>query len=241
MRNQPTTLPNEPKLSVIIPALNEEDNISASIADARRNYSSDQVEILVVDGGSVDATLTQIPSGVTVISTRANRAYQMNAGARRSTGEVLVFCHADTRLPSGWREAILTVLNQPGVIGGAFQSKLEPEQGPLKWLNKIRLPNDWRYMYGDQAMFITRKTYDRIGGFPEIVLMEDVELIRSMVKIGKVTRIQSRVITDSRRMLENGVFKQLLGNIWRMFRYLYLGATPEQIARTYHSSREDME
>jgi rSAM/selenodomain-associated transferase 2 len=241
MRTQPTTLPKVPKISVIIPALNEETNIEASIRDVRRNYSSDQVEILVVDGGSVDATLNRIPSGVTVITTHANRANQMNTGAQRSTGDVLVFCHADTRLPSGWREAVLNVLEKPGVVGGAFQSRLEPERGPLKWMNKVRLPADWRFMYGDQAMFLTRRVFEQIGGFPEIILMEDVELARGMAKLGAVTRIESRVITDSRRMLEKGPFRQIVGNMWRIFRYLYLGATPEQIAKTYHSSREDSE
>ncbi len=234
------TLPPEPKISVIIPALNEETNIANSIQAARSGYSTGQVEIFVVDGGSADDTLNRVPDGINVIETKANRAHQMNAGARESTGEILVFCHADTRLPSGWREAVLEALEQPEVIGGAFQSRLEPEEGPLKWMNKVRLPNNWRYMYGDQAMFITRNGFDRMGGFPEIVLMEDVELARGMARLGKVTRIQSRVITDSRRMLEKGVFKQILGNMWRMFRYLYFGATPEQITRSYRSSREEM-
>jgi hypothetical protein len=88
-------------------------------------------------------------------------------------------------------------------------------------------------------MFVRREVFDRIGGFPQIVLMEDVELARGMAEAGKVVRLKPRVSTDSRRMLENGIYKQLLGNIWRMFRYLYLGATPEQIAQTYQSSREE--
>jgi hypothetical protein len=173
------------------------------------------------------------------IHTWANRAHQLNAGAAETSGEILVFCHADSRLPAGWREAILAALADERVSGGAFQSRLDPEVGPLHWMNRVKLPADWRYMYGDQAMFVRREVFDRIGGFPQIVLMEDVELARGMAEAGKVVRLKPRVSTDSRRMLENGIYKQLLGNIWRMFRYLYLGATPEQIAQTYQSSREE--
>ena len=225
-------------VSVIIPALNEADNISRCVQAARGAYSPEQVEVIVVDGGSTDATLQHIPPDVTIIQTSAGRAHQMNAGAKTSSGEVLVFCHADTRLSGGWREKVIAALNQPGVSGGAFQTRLEPETGIMKWMNKVWLPADWRYIYGDQVMFLRRSTFETVGGFPEIVLMEDVEMARSIAKIGKTIRVRGEVYTDSRRMIENGVLRQLLGNIWRMIRYLYLGATPDQIAGTYHSSRE---
>ena len=91
---------------------------------------------------------------------------------------------------------------------------------------------------GDQVMFMSRATFEGIGGFPEIVLMEDVEMSRALHKAGKLVRIPLRVTTSSRRFLENGPVQQSLSNVWRMIRYLYLGATPEQLALEYRSSRE---
>lgn len=225
-------------ISVIIPTLNEAENIFKSLCSARRAYSAIEVEIILVDGGSTDGTLTNIPQGVMVVQTKANRAHQMNQGAALAQGDILLFCHSDTQLPPDWREEVLAAMKDPQVSGGAFQSRLEPEIGMLKWLNRRKLPQDWRFMYGDQCLFLRKSVFKRMGGYPRIPLMEDVELARGMAQQGKVTRIEARVVTDSRRMLENGVMKQLIGNAWRMFRYLYLNASPQDIAKTYRSSRE---
>lgn len=226
-------------ISVIIPTRNEAQNISATLQAARQDYSASQVEIILVDGGSTDGTLDLIPEDIKLIKTRPNRAHQMNQGAEAAQGTILLFCHGDTRLPHSWRKAVLKALENPEVIGGAFQSRLEPEAGILKWGNRVKLPQDWRFMYGDQCLFLYRSVFDHLGGYSPLPLMEDVELARGMAREGKVTRINKRVVTDSRRMLEKGVIKQLLGNAWRMFRYLYLGATPEDINKTYQSSREE--
>ena len=228
-----------PLISVIIPCLNEAENICACIQSAEGSYPSDQVEIIVVDGESTDETLSLIPEHITVFQTQPNRARQMNMGAKEAKGDIFVFCHADTQLPKGWREKMIASLEDTYVVGGAFQSRLEPDVGSLKWMNLIKLPKNWRFMYGDQGMFVRRTIFEAIGGFPEVILMEDVELARGMAEKGKVTRVDLRVITDSRRMVEKGVLNQIIGNAWRMIRYLYFQATPEEIASTYRSSREE--
>jgi rSAM/selenodomain-associated transferase 2 len=227
-------------VSVIIPALNEADNIQQTIAAARRDYAPDEVEIIVVDGGSTDGTPDLVPPGVTLIQSPRGRAVQMNQGAAASHGEILIFCHADSQLPVGWREAVIETLSQPGVSGGTFQTLILPERGIFMYIrNRSRYAADWWRMYGDQAQFMARSTFERVGGYPELPLMEDVEIMRALRQEGRLVRINHlRVITSSRRFLERGFLCQSLMNLWSMFRYLKLGATPEDIARVYRSNRE---
>ena len=227
-------------VSVIIPALNEADNIRQCIAAARRDFGPGEVEIIVVDGGSTDGTPRLVPPDVTLIRSPRGRAVQMNQGAAASHGEILVFCHADSQLPCGWRKAVMETLGRPGVSGGTFQTLALPERGLLLAIrNRMRQATNWRLMYGDQVQFMARETFDQVGGFPEIPLMEDVEMSRALHQRGHLARPRDlRVITSSRRFLERGPLRQWLQNIWAMIRYLYLGATPQDIAHTYRSSRE---
>ena len=227
-------------VSVIIPALNEAENIAQTIAAARRDYTLDQVEVIVIDGGSTDGTpdLVPPPPDARLIRSPRGRAIQMNRGARASSGQVLIFCHADSQLPEGWREAVIEALRPSGISGGAFQTRLLPEKGILYVINRLSLPADWRIMFGDLAQFMPRAVYDQVGGFPEIPLMEDVEMARRLHGAGKIVRVPLRVITSSRRFLENGPLRQWLLSFRCMIRYLYFGASPEEIAEVYRSSRE---
>jgi rSAM/selenodomain-associated transferase 2 len=228
-------------VSVIIPALNEAENIQEAIASAQRDYTPDQVEIVVVDGGSSDGTHDVVPRDITLIRSPRGRAVQMNRGAAACHGEIFVFCHADSRLPAGWREVIMDALNQPGVSGGTFQTLILPARGMLMHIrNRMRFAAIWWQMFGDQVQFMSRATFKQVGGFPGIPLMEDVEMSRALHLVGRLVKISSpRVVTSSRRFLERGFIRQSLANLWSIIRYLLLGATPEDIARDYRSSRED--
>jgi hypothetical protein len=165
----------------------------------------------------------------------------MNQGAAACHGEILVFCHADSRLPVGWREVIVDTLSQPGVSGGTFQTLILPARGMLMHIrNRMRFAAIWWGMFGDQVQFMSRATFEQVGGFPEIPLMEDVEMSRALHQAGRLVKIGSpRVFTSSRRFLERGFIRQSLANLWAIIRYLLLGATPEDIARGYRSSREE--
>ncbi len=237
-------------VSVIIPALNEAKHIQACLAAAWRDYASDQIEVIVVDGGSRDGTpelvaawasVGDLAQPVKLLHAPRGRAVQMNAGAASARGEILVFCHADSQLPDGWREAVTEALRAPDVSGGTFQTLILPANWMLTIRNRWIFPANWKIMFGDQVQFMRRATFEAVGGFPEIPLMEDVEMSRALHKMGRVVRIlpQYRVITSSRRFAERGFLRQSLLNGLSMFRYLYLGATPEDIVRVYRSSREE--
>ena len=220
-------------VSVIIPALNEAAHIGDCIRAARRHYADDEVEIIVVDGGSTDGTPQRVPPDVRVVHSERGRAVQMNRGAEAANGDILLFCHADTHLPEGWRAPVIEVLQQPTVSGGAFQVTYDPPRGILHLVNWIRFRGNWRAVHGDRAQFTTRETFHALGGFPE-----NIELSRALHPRGDLVLLPQRVITSSRRFLENGPLRQYCLSVWLMFRYLYLGATPEEIAKAYRSSRE---
>lgn len=228
-------------VSVIIPTLNEARGIQRTLAAARRAYGLDEVEILVVDGGSTDGTLTEIQSPDVLVRSPAGRAVQMNRGAATAQGEILVFCHADTHLPPGWREPVIAALHQPWVSGGSFSFRIVPPRGILHLINLPRYPADWRLMYGDQAQFMRRDTFEMIGGFPEVPAMEDMAIMWKLQAAGELVRLPLRVTTSSRRFLAQGPLRQLILNASVIFRYIYLGATPEEIACTYYGTQRDRE
>ena len=221
-------------VTVIIPTLNEETFILDTIGAACRDYGPEEVEIIVVDGGSQDETRRLIPPDVKVIESNAGRALQMNKGAENAHGDILVFCHADCLLPKGWREAVVEKLRMPGVSGGTFQLSIIPAKGILKLRNRINYPANWRLMYGDQVQFMTRSTFEEIGGFPELPIMEDLEMSRSLDKTGQLVRIPLRVQTSSRRFSNERPRQQWLLSIKCVILYLYFGKTAEEIKSIYY-------
>lgn len=226
-------------ITVIIPTLNEEGFILDAIRAARQDYGPnklglEELEIIVVDGGSQDQTLNLLPPDVKMLRSKPVRATQMNLGAEHARGDILVFCHADSLLPEGWRSAVIGKLSKPNVSGGTFQLSILPAKGILKLRNKINYPANWRLMYGDQVQFMRRNTFEEIGGFPEIPIMEDLEMSRSLAQIGHLVRIPLRVKTSSRRFSGQKPRSQWLLSIKCVILYLYFGKTPDEIKSIYH-------
>lgn len=229
-----------PKISIIIPALNEAGNIKAAILQGRccaiaSTQPSTNVEVIVVDGGSEDDTLEIAQSlGVKVISAPAGRATQMNAGARVASGDILLFLHADTLLPAGFDVMVRRVLQQPGTVAGAFALRIDASLGILRL---VEWGVNWRSRflqmpYGDQAIFLTQEVFNQIGNFPELPIMEDFEIMRRLRRTGKIALIEVPVLTSPRRWLKKGVFKTTLINQIIIIAYL-LGVSPKQIVRLY--------
>src|SRR5208282_3936994 len=168
-------------LSVIVPMLNEAALIASTLRALRRG--APDAEIVVVDGGSADLSVaTAQPSCDTVIGASRGRAHQMNAGARESHGEVLVFVHADTIVPSTFAADIASALSDPAVVGGRFDVKLDSSAIPYRIIGAMislrsRIS---RTGTGDQAIFVRRDVFDRLGGFPELELCEDLEFARRL-------------------------------------------------------------
>jgi rSAM/selenodomain-associated transferase 2 len=226
-------------VSVVIPTLNEADNIERTIASARRDYGTEAVEIIVVDGGSTDGTPDLVSPPSTLLQSPPGRGVQMNRGAEAARGGILLFCHGDTQLPSGWREPVAAALSRPKVSGGTFAIRFCPARGILHLVNHLPIPADWRLMYGDQAQFMRRTTFDHVGGYPQIPAMEDMEMMRALHRVGKLVRIPLRVTTSSRRFLERGPLRQMWLNAQVITRYVFFGATAEEISRDYYVTRRD--
>lgn len=228
-----------PGVSVIIPALNEEEAISAAIRSAR---AAGAFEVIVADGGSSDGTVEAArPHADRVISSPPGRGRQMNAGARVAGGEILLFLHADTTLPAGSLAAVGEALSREEVGGGAFRVRLGIS-GDAPFARRIALritgrmiglrSRLFRSYTGDQAIFLRREAFVRLGGYPEIPLMEDVELSRRMTRAGKTVLLPSRLTTSARRWEEHGTARTIL-RMWRLRIAYRFGMPPERCAELY--------
>jgi rSAM/selenodomain-associated transferase 2/rSAM/selenodomain-associated transferase 1 len=219
-----------PPISVIIPTLNE-----AKALQQWENKALFPGELIVVDGGSEDDTIALAKDlGATVITSEPGRATQMNQGAAIAQSDILLFLHADTRLPNHFLELVQQTLAQPQVVAGAFELAIEGKLPGLRW---VEWGVNWRsrYLqmpYGDQAIFLTAETFRQLGGFAPLPIMEDFELIKRLQKLGKIAIAPASVITSGRRWQKLGVLKTTLINQIVIAAY-YLGISPERISRLY--------
>ena len=224
------------RLSIIIPTLNEAGSIKETITQLQKSKG---VEIVVVDGGSRDNTIELARLlGARVFSTDASKAAQMNAGAAESVGDVLLFLHADTRLPDNFYAKVMAAVNQNGFCAGAFSLGIDSDIRGLRFIERVA---NWRSRffqmpYGDQALFVCRNLFNEIGGFPDFPIMEDYELIRRLRRKGKITILPESVRTSPRRYLNFGILKTwFLNQI--IIAAFYLGIPPERLACWYRREK----
>jgi rSAM/selenodomain-associated transferase 2 len=226
------------RLSVVIPALDEEGTIGATLAAAGQGLQPSD-EIVLVDGGSSDRT-AEIgrASGVEVVASERGRGRQMNAGAAGAHGDVLLFLHADTTLPRGYREELAALLADGSVGWGRFDLDFD-EGGPLLRLiarlisGRSRI---FRSATGDQAIFVRRSLFESVGGYREALLFEDVDLARRLRAVAGMGIPPSRVVTSARRWRRRGVWPTTL-RMWTL-KSLYLAGVPAaRLARFYRDER----
>jgi rSAM/selenodomain-associated transferase 2 len=222
------------KLSIIVPVLNEGEGIAATL-DALADLRALGTEVIVVDGGSRDATIQRARLRADrVIPAPRGRALQMNAGAAKATGDVLLFLHADTRLPRDADHVLLNGLERSGRSWGRFSVKIEG-RSPLLilvgWLMGLR-SRATGIATGDQAIFVRRDAFQTVGGFPEIPLMEDIALCKRLKRVSAPLCLSERVITSGRRWEQNGVINTIV-LMWRLRLAYFFGADPKELAEQY--------
>lgn len=220
-------------LAIIMPVLNE----AAGIEDALRTlkpYRTRGADVIVADGGSNDDTVARArPLADRVIEAPRGRAAQMNAGAAAAKGDVLLFLHADTRLPDNADTLIADGLAHSQRAWGRFDVHFDHGG----WLNLVAFMMNWRswasgICTGDQAMFMTRAAFDEIGGFPAIALMEDVAASAKLKRLGRPLCLRERVTTSGRRWRQHGVWRTIL-LMWRLRLAFFFGGDPKSLARHY--------
>ena len=218
------------KISVIIPALNEAGNILPCMGSVKNQPG--EFELIVVDGGSVDGTVEAVEPHARVIRSERGRAVQMNLGARHSTGEILLFLHADSRLPPNAFPLVERVLADPGFVGGTFGLRFNNQKFLLRFIAFFSRFKFRYFHYGDQGIFVKRSVFKELNGFAEIPLMEDVDFLRRLQRTGRVALLKQPITTSARRFLERGIIRQQLMNIILVIFYL-LGARPEHLKKWY--------
>jgi rSAM/selenodomain-associated transferase 2 len=220
------------RVSAIIPVLNEAQTLPRTLASITIQDPA-PVEVVVVDGGSTDGSdrIAGI-AGASVLSARPGRGSQLQAGARAASGDVLLFLHADTRLPSGAVPAITDLLEEDAVVGGRFRLRFPHRRPLLRFIEFLsRFPWTWT-SYGDSGFFVRRSVYEEIGGFEDLPVLEDVRFFRRLKKVGRVRVLPLAVTTSCRRFCYRGPWRQLIINIGLVVSY-FSGTPPAALAARY--------
>jgi len=228
----------EPLVSVVVPVLDE----AATIGDLLDHLAGlpGRWEIVVADGGSNDGTAALAaahPAAPRVIVAPSGRARQQNAGAAAARGEVLVFLHADSRLPGTAHAAITEALRDPGCPGGNFVLRFDGRDRFSRvltwWYGRQRSLGVY---YGDSTIWMRRAAWDALGGFRELPIMEDYELVRRLEAVGRTACLQGPALTSSRRWIAAGVPRTVVS--WVVIRWLWIaGVPPDRLARLYRHVR----
>lgn len=222
-------------ISVVIPTLNETGRIAKVIGHTRQLGAC---EIIVVDGGSSDGTLDRADAADQCLTGVRGRATQQNTGAACARGDVLLFLHADCWIERGGFESIRRVLAEPRCVGGCFRQTIDATGLRFRLLeigNTLRV-RVCRLAYGDQGIFVRRDVFDRIGGFPEIRLMEDLFLMKRLRREGRVVLLEPRIHISARRWERCGVTRQTLLN-WSLITLAQCGVSPNRLSQFYHHVR----
>jgi rSAM/selenodomain-associated transferase 2 len=228
----PDDFPASPRISAIVPTLNEQACLAATL-DALALAPGD--ELIIVDAGSTDGT-PDIARRYTsqVYQGPRGRAQQMNHGARYAHGDILLFLHADTLLPADGPDAVRRALRCPNTVGGAFRLSIAPATPALRlvaWGTNLRsrlggLP------YGDQALFVSRRVFEEAGGYDDVPFMEDIRLVQTLRRRGRLTILPQAATTSGRRWQRNGVFFTTARNVVLMTLY-FCGVQPATLKRWY--------
>jgi rSAM/selenodomain-associated transferase 2 len=221
------------RLSIVVPVLDEAAGIDDALA-ALAPLRAAGHEVIVVDGGSMDDTLARAMRAADLaFTTRRGRACQMNAGAARARGDVLLFLHADTRLPDG-----TDLLVAHALADGAQWGRFDVHIAGRRWMLRVIAgmmnlrSRSSGIATGDQAMFVERRTFERLGGFPDQPLMEDVALSSRLRRVSAPACLRQRVVTSGRRWESNGVWRTVF-LMWRMRWRYWRGDSPQSLARLY--------
>jgi len=223
-------------ISVIIPTLNEAGNIAHTLALVRQRG---ECQLIVVDGGSADATIEIARREADlVLSSPSGRARQMNAGVQVATGEIVLFLHADTVLPQEFSFLVTQALADPQVVGGRFDVRLDAAGWPFRLVETLmNLRSRLTCIStGDQAIFARRDIFLTLGGYPEIALMEDLELSRKLKQVGRIACLRARVTTSARRWQRDGVLRTIV-LMWTLRLGHFLGIPPERLKTFYADTR----
>ncbi len=222
-------------VSIIIPTLNEAEHLLELLLHLQAICPG--AEIIVADGGSWDGSrdvVHRFPQ-VRLVASARGRARQMNAGAGAAAGEILLFLHADTRLPAGAHAVVVEALADPAVVGGRFDVRFD---NPRPVFRAIAATMNLRsrvsgIFTGDQAIFVKRAVFAALGGYPDIPLMEDVELTRLLKRQGRLACLRLQVTTSARKWEQEGVLRTVL-LMWTLRLLHLMGAPPDRLHRMYY-------